>query len=296
MGRVANAIGLRAATLTLRTSGRVRHCRPLLVTGAARSGTTWLGEVVADALGLPMLFEPDHPRHAIAYAQRPRIGLDPDTAALYRRVLRGRVVPLGSTRHAVRALRTPGVVIKSIHAVPHLPVLASDGHELHAVLVVRHPGAVVASRLRHTGFAPKRPEDVVTPELLAVEPTLVDARDRARSPAQRHALRWAVDHLAVAKATAPWWHGVAHEVLRSEEDVLRRLLESLADGELMARSWRTDRPSATAWSTGAGADDWREQLGPAGIREILEITRSVGIGWYDEDPLPVLPIPGMPST
>lgn len=130
---------------------------PILVTGMYRSGTTWVGAMLAPA-GLWHLHEPFNPnrglwRDELAYARSgyPR----PDIDELVRELLRGRHRELLRLPHAGRwftplrllPLRPTRVLLKDPSAALLSEYLVRR-HGMRALIVFRHPAAVAASFLR----------------------------------------------------------------------------------------------------------------------------------------------------
>lgn len=128
--------------------------RPLVVVGVPRSGTTWMAQALAAAVGGGnYIHEPFNHRH------------HPERRRWFLRM------PSGSDRGDVsgvvdEALRSvpaePAPVVKDVHAIFVLAAVASD-REWPLVVAVRHPCAMVTSRLE-LGL-----HDTGLPELLAQE-------------------------------------------------------------------------------------------------------------------------------
>ncbi|MBX3286713.1 MAG: sulfotransferase [Actinobacteria bacterium] len=135
----------------------------ILVAGAPRSGTTWLGDVVAALAGWPLLHEPTHThkvpelRDGHGWDGRPfrePLEADPELAADLEQLLTGRylgpgLVPRSRAMDAALWARRP-MVSKVIDVNLMLPWMAHHLPWLRTVHVVRHPLAVVASQEART--------------------------------------------------------------------------------------------------------------------------------------------------
>lgn len=130
---------------------------PILVTGIYRSGTTWVGAMLAPA-GLWALHEPFNPNQGLwdaelAYARpdRPRPEIDALVGGLlrgrHRRVLRLPNAGRWFTPLRLLPLEPRRVLVKDPSAALLVEYLVRR-HGARALVVWRHPGAVVASFLR----------------------------------------------------------------------------------------------------------------------------------------------------
>jgi LPS sulfotransferase NodH len=149
--------------------GRWRRTRPLqlrdtvLVAGSPRSGTTWLGDIVAGLTHRPLLHEPTHAhklpemRDGHGWNGRPfrEPGVaDPDLAADLERVLTGSYLGPGVVTRSRRVdghlwARRP-LATKVIDTNLLLPWIAGELPWLKIVHIIRHPLEVVASQEART--------------------------------------------------------------------------------------------------------------------------------------------------
>lgn len=192
----------------------------ILVAGTGRSGTTWVGDVIANAIGARIVFEPfilgsgDRFLHLDAYEYdncRGRLNyslfLDADDARAssyleqISNILAGRIRGFWVNQES-----RPGIftrrVIKDIRANLMLPFLVSHWPELKVIHVVRSPLAVVDSMLAKSregwGFD-WAPEDVLGQHEL-MERWLEPYRQiiqEATAPAERLAVRWCIENFVV---------------------------------------------------------------------------------------------------
>ncbi|MFO7683990.1 MAG: sulfotransferase, partial [Chloroflexota bacterium] len=181
----------------------------ILVAGAARSGTTWLGDVLAGENGR-ILFEPFHPHkiaalRSLSYFPYLRPDEPNEQLAAY-----ARQVFSGAVRHPwidreIGQLRPTFRVIKEIRANLCLKWFQVHFPEVPQLLIMRHPCAVALSR-RQLGWATD--SDILA--FLEQRPLLNDHlaphRDtinRAHTDLEKHAVIWCVSHLIPLRQFAP---------------------------------------------------------------------------------------------
>lgn len=276
-----------------------------LVTGVPRSGTTWVARLLADARGTSMPGrEPMNPRgrqYALAgtLTRWTRVDHPTDRQARALRATYGGRSPWAYSRfgrHSPSAV-LPGrrIVVKDPFAMLSLPaVCAATG--ARAVLVYRHPGAVLVS-YRRMGWTPdldelrlSLAEDAWDPALVArVAPVLagVDEGDEvAAATAAWKALHLLALHDAPTDALV-----VAHRDLAlGGESATRVLFEALGLEVTPAVRREVSRTEVHRGSSGAGpesglhalgrapsevADSWRARLPVEVIERMDEECRDV---------------------
>lgn len=161
---------------------------PILVTGVPRSGTTWVARQLALAPGTALAGrEPMNPRgsqYALAGTLTGWTDLQRPTGR-QRTALRTAYAglnPLVYSRYGTRQWAAPlpmtRVVVKDPFALLSLPAIA-EVTGARAVIVVRHPGAVLAS-YRRMGWSPDLDElDPIARRLLGEERALSPSGDAA---------------------------------------------------------------------------------------------------------------------
>ena len=176
--------------------------RTILLAGAARSGTTWLADIITSQLHCRMISEPFNPGRVAAYSQFPDFlyrrpdADDPDLFAFALQVLRGSIRDAWVDREVsyilnrcrlVKEIRA-NLLLKWLHlSFPFVPLL----------LIIRHPCAVVLSRLEAGWDAEADLTAFLTqPQLvndyLQDKMTLIE---NARRPEERHAAVWCIQNL-----------------------------------------------------------------------------------------------------
>jgi hypothetical protein len=292
--------------------------------GSGRSGTTWLGQVLAAPRGNALMFEPlrfwlersppDLTPPILGATERPYFRPDAQVPSWERhvdRILRGS----GFTRRSLlsatrsddrpralwRVLTGKRLLIKEIRSNLMVGWLART-FDLRVVLLLRHPCATVASQAS-LGWGTKR--KVI--EALLEQPELVqdhleDDLERLDSgtldtTVARLAARWAVENrvaLAMAASDDRILPVAYEDLLVRPRPELERIFSFLG-WEPTQPDWRRILSNAAATS-GAGVSvaerlrNWRAKLAPHEAASVLDVVRSLGIDLYDEGELPVRPL------
>jgi hypothetical protein len=278
----------------------------VLVVGTARSGSTWLFEMLASDPQFLPLFEPFHPRNnprfrrfadPIGQFAPPGRGTGAaaadDLARLVSEVCAGRELTTWSTRRMPRSrLQTaPRTLVKDVSVTRGLWWMVR-AVPVPVVLLVRHPCAVVESMLR-TGWAWQdwTRDDVEA----ALTITLCDVFDRelpaARLPGDRPRLLaawWAVSTLAALAALAGRQGGwvVAFEDLVVDPPAeMHAFSGPLGFDDLLIDAARPSFMTSRSSPLRGGAsplDSWRERLSPHDTAAVLETAHSFGATFYTE--------------
>ena len=236
----------------------------VVLLGSARSGTTWVGEVIDRHHDHRLIFEPLRPGAVPAMAAFDRVRyLAPGAAAPAQRLamqllLTGRVRNSWAdhTNHVVLARRR---LVKEIRANCLAPWLAAGFPQCPIVLVVRHPMDVVASRLA-LGWSDHL--DELTSG--ALPETLTPSVDRVRTwtdPVLRALASWAIETvvpvrgLPAASATITLYEDLRAAPVETFGALLRAIGQSpdAALESAVGRPSRTSRPR-TSSATAPGGD------------------------------------------
>jgi hypothetical protein len=317
-----------------------------IIAGSGRSGTTWLLDVLAEANALRPVFEPLHPRavpqaapFACRYVRRdeqeddarrflarvfdgdlhgwwtdyrvrpdrlrPRPAVLRSTGALYEYVRRWRKLYAQRRRYAP-ALRRTELLVKFIRANLMLGWLRA-AFDARIVLVLRHPGAVVESRLRLGGddWEPHEQLDRYMSQNHLQADYLFQYNDLLRGPlsaAEAHTAIWCIEnqfpltHLSAGDCTIAFYE----HLLSGEPQPWRSVLDGLAlvriPGEaLRASPSQSSAPARDAAFDASRAHRWHGRLDDASRREIGAVLRAMGVTAYDiDDPRPRVH-PGPPT-
>lgn len=262
----------------------------ILVAGTARSGTTWLGDILAGPNGR-ILFEPFHPRKVAAIAHlhyfpylRPE-EKNPPLEAYARQVFTG-VVRHPWIDREVSQLRPTFRVIKEIRANLCLKWLQVQFPEVPQILLVRHPCAVTLSR-RQLGWATD--SDI---ESFLAQPTLLedhlnpclDIICRAQTELEKHAVIWCISHLVPLRQFAPGELTLVfyEDLCLQPQRELARIAQ-VVQRPLAAAPASLARPSATTTAASAvlTGDDrvtrWQNSLSSVEIGQVLDIVAAFGL-------------------
>ncbi|CAN5603403.1 hypothetical protein BH24ACT18_BH24ACT18_02700 [soil metagenome] len=293
-------VGLSAAGASLRRLlggldlARGDHTETVFLAGSGRSGTTWLSGLVNHDSGYRQVFEPFHPgkvedfrgfgsKQYLRPGDRREEFLEPARKAVTGQ-LRNGWTDRGGALVARRRL------VKDIRANLLLGWLAENFPGMPIVLLMRHPCAVVSSRLA-LGWRDNLDEamgqgDLVEDHLLPVEERIRAARD----PFERHLFLWCIDNHVPLRQFSP---GAIHlcfyeNLVLDPEPELRRLFAFVGrdfdDGVL----GKLGRPSFTSrWGERPSVDGWRSRVSGERLEGAVEVLFLFGLDRvYGAGPMP----------
>jgi hypothetical protein len=271
----------------------------IIVAGSGRSGTTWLGNVIAGD-DLRIIFEPFDERRVPELAG---LGLRPyfrqnEPYTQWRKpvskILAGEVRNEWTDQdlHRFDKVKEPkGVVIKDIRANGMLAWL-SRNYPCRVLYLLRHPCAVIASRMKlrwetHLDVFLDQPElmqDHLAP--------YADAILGAETEAQKHAVMWCVENLIPLRQLADSnWIFCTYEKLCAEprketERILRDFGLDLTGARLEALNEHSRTCSGRAPETTVNfLADWQDSLPADARRDIAATLDRFGIDLYDVNEL-----------
>jgi hypothetical protein len=274
----------------------------VFVAGMARSGTTWLAEIICSQLQCRLMFEPfasDRvPEYrGFEYQQYLRPNRDhPQFLAYFERVAAGRIRNPWIDRYVDR-LRPRCRLIKAVRASLFLRWIHERFPDMPLIYLVRHPCANVLSYLKLDW-----PSDRDLSSIMA-QPDLVEDHlapylsviARATLPHQRHALLWCIlNRVAIQQFRGGGLHRFSYEDLtRRPAETIPRLFASLGhhfDESVYERLRQPSRTARQGTSFDRRADApprWRKDLGEARIDDILEIVAAFDLDHlYDAEGSP----------
>jgi hypothetical protein len=303
---------------------------PVFIAGSGRSGTTWIGDILSSCSGCIPVFEPLHRK----VLQVPRWGVNsglpgahlcegvsyPQWEAFFDALFAGRIsnhwtrqdwakVPnvLGRWRLAERTgfriakihyqcryMRCNRYVIKEIRANLMLGWLTRRS-DARIVYVIRHPCAVIASRM---GRIQQQELDwIVDVDEVLCQPSLM--RDflepfrktisEATTPLQRQAILWCVENLVPLRQAESndWLVCFYEEFLSDRAATVGRLLRSLG----LQPSSNTERVASMVVSNPThdlkSRTPWYSSLTEAEGEEVLRICEEFGLGLYGRQSTPL---------
>lgn len=267
--------------------------KSIMVAGTARSGTTWLGDLIALQIPCRILFEPFNPDLVPQYRgfqyfqyMRPE-RVDPQFHEYARTLFSGEIRNRWID-HQNERLFPKYRLIKEIRANLALKWIHDHFPQVPMLFVMRHPCAVVLSRME-LGWAtdgdirpflsqPNLIEDFLDP--------YIDLIKGAKTDEEKHAIIWSVSNLVPLKQFRPGeLKMVRYESLCTQpETELASLFEFLGIRSRIPNTAKINRPSQTSRQTSAvvtGTDritSWKKKLSVTQIDPILRVVDSFGLG------------------
>ncbi len=286
--------------------------RTLLLVGSGRSGTTWLAEVLVDALDGRLVFEPLRTQ-SVPWTWPVRFGhyIDPDdepdpaVAKVVDRVLRGRVRNRFTDKY--NKARFPRCrVVKEVRATNLLPWIVRRYPRTPVVYLLRHP-VPTAWSVNELGWPGKLDQFLAQESLMhgPLEPFRALIAEAAASPDVFHrtVLQWCLEnYVPIQLLEGDHAHVVFYEQMvsdpRSELERLQAYLETFGPARWdmqMASVKNVTRPSrsnyrgtdVTAGST--RLDGWVDEIPSARVESALALMRGFGLDrLYDISTRPLI--------
>ena len=265
----------------------------ILVAGTARSGTTWLADILAGVVNGRILFEPFNPRLVQPYSSfhyfqymRPN---EPNEAleSFCHQALTGNLRHPWIDRQ-VDYLNAENRVIKAIRANLMLKWLHERFPQVPLIFIIRHPCAVVLSRMQ-LGWDTDRDIEpfLAQPKLVTdfLEPYL-DTIALAKTDVEKHAIIWCISNLIPLRQFEDGQlYILSYENLCIQLEVELHLLFQKKHLYYDVRNLaQFTRPSVTSQPKSAifeGTDpiyQWRSQLSNEQVKRILTIVDLFGLG------------------
>jgi hypothetical protein len=276
--------------------------KTILVAGTARSGTTWLGDLITSEIPCRTLFEPFNPdlvplyRNFNYFQYMRSSDENPEFYAFAEKVLTGAVRNAWIDRYNERIFSQYRLV-KEIRINLALKWLHDHFPQVPIVFLMRHPCAVVLSRLE-LGWATDQDIKNFLSQPDLIEDYLGDTLDlihQAKTDVEKHAIIWSVTNLVPLKQLNPRdYHLVFYEDLCTQTDAtLSAVFKSIGYQAKENLKFNVNRPSSTARETSpvvSGTDKishWTKHLNPSQIHQIMQVVEAFGlIEWYDESVQP----------
>jgi hypothetical protein len=272
------------------------HRNSVFLAGSGRSGTTWLSEIINHRRDYRYVFEPFHPgKVGVCRHFRTKQYLRPgDRREEYlrpaRKILTGGLRS-GWTDRFHRRFVARRRLIKDIRANLLLGWMRAHFPGMPMVLLLRHPCAVVASRLalgwRDNLDETMEQRDLVEDFLRPMEPEIRAARDDF----ERHLFLWCIDNYVPLMQLSPEdIHLVFYEDLLTRPEVeiphLFAFLGRDFDGRVYERMDLLS-PLSRNDTAARSVDGWRSSVTGLQIRRAVEILKLFGLDRiYGEGPMP----------
>ena len=270
----------------------------IIVAGGGRSGTTWLAEVLAEYFHYRLIFEPLHPElnyfnpfYNVKYI--PPESKNPDFVKRFQNLFSGKL------KHQKldldnRVFRAGGRVVKFIRANLLLPWINNQFPEIPIVFILRHPCAVVSSRINRgwtiesfNGYLDNNP---LKNQYLKQH---MDIIENADSAVERQACNWCIENLIPLKAMEDenWIVTTYEDLVFSFEEEIKRIIKYInptipikEDQIVNYRSFQTPNKSKTLDPLEL-LNIWKSRLSKMQIKNILDIVKQFSLDYvYDDNP------------
>jgi hypothetical protein len=291
----------------------------VLVVGSGRSGTTWLAELLARQLKRRPVFEPFHPRdspiqHSLRLFPSPADS-NVHFAQAAKSVLTGRV--RSRKLETSRSVRFPrGHVVKDIHALNAVPWFRTHFPCVPIILILRHPIATAASRLRidtqwpdrtfyglarYLATTMGRAEAEANSESLGLA---LEAYDRFSSdleePLVRYVAEWCIENACAVAAANDFGVNLCfyENLVLDPRGVFRELISELGLAATVSQRLDPTRPSSMdVFARAASArysesrysllGEWQKAVAPSTIARCISVLEEFGMAdLYDAQPTP----------
>jgi Sulfotransferase family len=274
--------------------GKGDHENSVFLAGSGRSGTSWLSEILKRGGGFRYVFEPFNPGKVGAFGHfKSKQYLRPDD---------GRGEFLDPARLALTgALRDPWTdrfntalvarrrLIKDIRANLLLAWMRANFPGMPIVLLLRHPCAVVASRLA-LGWKDNLHETMEQRKLVEDFLLPVEAEIRAaRDDFERHLFLWCIDNYVPLKqfGRGEIYLAFYECLLANPKEELRSLSDFLGHDERGYKGLKRPSPLSRKDAPVPSVDGWRAHVSAGRLKRTVEILALFGLdGIYAEGPMP----------
>jgi len=284
-----------------------RRSQSVLVFGSARSGSTWLAEVLCGIAHYRQVFEPLHHNIEASSVVRRKGGPkpylrpdadEPEIRAFFEQVLEGRFRHPATDRFNTYWFPR-GRLVKLIRGNLLAGWLRSQFPEVPQVLILRHPCAAAYSACQlGMGIRPESLQNFLKQRDLMedyLEPYR-DRIDRTRDTFLVQVVRWCVESLVpLRQFTNQEIPIVFYETLLEDpESELPPLVRTLGFTWRQSHLGLIRTPSRTSWGDHSGMkagrspiSNWRDKVEPAQIDQAVRILVEFGLDvLYDDDPMP----------
>lgn len=274
--------------------------RSILVAGTGRSGTTWLGDLIASQIPCRILFEPFNPVYVPGYRgfnyfQYMQPGIENrDFYNFAHTVLTGEIRNRWID-HQNERIFSKFRLIKEIRANLSLKWLHDNFPEVPMLFIIRHPCAVVQSRME-LGWATDKDiaPFMLQPDLMSDYLTdHLDLIKNSSSEEEKHAIIWSISNLVPLKQFKPGEIKIVHyENLCTQPEIeLPVIFKTLGQRYEPSVIKQSSRPSMTTRMTSAVVTGnnkiarWTNSLGSAQVKNILSVVKAFDLDYLYGDSL-----------
>ncbi len=277
--------------------------RSILVAGTARSGTTWLADLIASQIPSRILFEPFNPElvpdySQFHYFQYMRPGTEnPEFYAFARKVFTGEIRNRWIDHQNERVI-SKFRLVKEIRANLALKWLHDNFPEVPILFIMRHPCAVVLSRME-LGWVTDRDIEPFLSQPQFVEDHLgpyLDLICGAGTVEEKHAVIWSVSNMVpLRQFNSNEFKIIYYENLCTQPEIeLPGIFETIGYEYSGRRIAGINQPSQTTKLASAVVtrtnkiQHWKQKLSRAQIDNILRVVQAFGLdNLYGESTVPL---------
>ena len=277
--------------------------RTVIVAGAARSGSTWLGDLIASQLPTRVMFEPFYARVVPEYSTFPdflymRPEAENSRLANYcRKVFHGQIRDPWIDSQ-IACLRPKLRVVKEVRINLLLRWMSVRFPDVSQVLIFRHPCSVVQSRMSMGWTADSDLRAMLSQQSL-VDDFVRDKIDYVNSlttAEERHAAVWCLSYLVPVKQFGTTGlPSVFYERLIANPDqelarvfALARITPSKTFDRMIIRPSLTSTPHSAVVTGDSKLAIWKKRLSTSEIRNILSVVEAFGMSHiYDSSEMPL---------
>lgn len=294
-----------AFLLSLSVYGRIRTIsydigNTIVISGESRSGKSWMAEILHTIPRSCILNEPIRPSvdsklDGLGFSDRTCIlpgDNRPEAEKWMRQLLSGRILNYNTSVTTVKEIiRCKYHIIKFSRATRLLRWMTEKFPTKPPILIIRHPCAVVASKILHGGWKNYKLKWGYDSRFIEAYPWVIDILRDIKTEEEVCAATWCMDYFAALSTPKPHpWILVSYEKLVNQgESELQRIFNALdmylpedAVKQLKVPSWsaRKECPIITGEDLLA---DYKKFLSKNKIKRILDLVSLFGLNFYGED-------------
>lgn len=271
----------------------------ILVQGCGRSGTTWLGEVLAESLKYRLIFEPFRPDkinifNKFVYKQYlPSDYKNERVYRIFEQIMSGRIKNTWIDNYN-NFFIPKGRIVKSIRASLFLKWMRNNFPEIPIIMIIRHPCAVVSSRIK-LGWDTAELDLMLKQKMLVNDHLSVfkDIIYSADTKIKQNTCLWCIENLIPLKTMEKkdWIVTFYENLVANFKSEIRKILNYINKFTEIKVKAIKNRISAQANKYSAifmdksPLESWKKSLTPEQISEILTITKQFSLDYIYNDNL-----------
>jgi len=273
----------------------------IVLTGAPRSGTTWLGELLNTIPHSVIIFEPLHIRRV---SEAKLAGFDwmtyldpgqknPLAYDYMDKVLRGQVITKWTAREIKKlsiqeCLKADTLIIKFVRANMILDWMVNSFPIRRPILMLRHPCAVVASQIRREWKDRVSLENLMASPIFKLYPYLLSKVNGLETVEEYLAVKWCLDYFHPLLNTGNYELVIYEKLVSDGTEQIKRIFKKLGYAIPEKSFSQLKIPSMTSYDGNPWNEDdplsrWKKYLSREQIMQIMEVVKRFGMDFYSED-------------